>query len=142
VTGVCSGRNGELVQSLGADTVIDYTAGDYRREAGCFDVIFDVTSYETPARCAGMLKDDGHFISTGGTARAIFTALLTSRKSASQILVESYTQDLQALNDLWDVGQLRSVIDSGFPLERAQQAYERSRSGRARGKIMIEIGQA
>ena len=139
VTAVCSSRNLELVESLGADHLIDYTAGDYRKSSGQFDVVFDVTSYETPRSCAALLKDDGHFISTMGNGRAVRSTLLARRHKASLVVVESYTRDLQTLADWLENGEIHSVIDSRFDLADAEQAYERSRSGRARGKIVIEI---
>lgn len=141
VTAVCSTRNLELVKELGADETIDYTAGDYRNSAGPFDLVFDVTSYETPSSCARLLKPDGHFISTMGNARAVVTTLLARKQKASLITVESYTRDLNTLAAWMVTGRLRSVIDSRFTLAESQQAYDRSRTGRARGKIVIQVAQ-
>jgi len=139
VTGVCSTRNVELVESLGADEIIDYTAGDYRQSAGPFDLVFDVTSHETPSSCSAMRKPGGHFISTMGNGRATASTLLARGQNAALIRVESYTRDLATIAEWMDAGQLRSIIDSCYPLAQAQQAYDRSRSGRARGKIVIDM---
>ncbi|WP_353219571.1 NAD(P)-dependent alcohol dehydrogenase [Salinisphaera sp. S4-8] len=143
VTGVCSTRNIELVQSLGADAVIDYTAGDYRQPAPgqrrAFDLVFDVTAYETPASCGALLAPAGYFISTMGHARPALRTLLSRRRNASLLRVESWTADLQTIGEWMTAGAVRSVIDSRFTLAEAQQAYERSRSGRARGKIVIAV---
>lgn len=143
VTGVCSTRNIELVRSLGADAVIDYTAGDYLQaaaeHAGAFDLVFDVTSFQTPASCAALLAPDGHFVSTMGHARGMAGTLLARRRNASLIRVESWTADLETIGDWLATGAVRSVIDRTFALAETQQAYDRSRTGRARGKIVIEL---
>lgn len=139
VTGVCSARNTELVEELGADDTLDYTAGDYRSSAGPFDLVFDVTSYETPGSCRKLVKPGGHFISTMGHARGTVATFFANRKKASIVVVESYTEDLNTLADWMKTGKLRTVIDSQFPLEDAEQAYARSRTGRARGKVIITV---
>ena len=141
VVAVCSGRNAELVRQLGADDVIDYTAGDYRNGSGQFDLVFDVTSYETPASCAPLLAPSGYFVSTGGHAKSVIgTQWHRLRgKNAAAVVVESWRSDLQQLTELVESGELRPIIDSTFELANSEQAYQRSRSGRARGKIAIEI---
>lgn len=139
VTAVCSSRNIELVQSLGADEVIDYTAADYQDNAGPFDIIFDVTSYQTPSGCAQILRPRGRFISTAGNGHALKAVLLERRIRAAAIRVESHTQDLELIADWVDTAQVRSVIDSCYSLAQSQQAYERSSTRRARGKIVIEV---
>lgn len=139
VTGVCSTRNIELVRGLGADEVVDYTAGDYRQSAGKFDLVFDVTSFETPSSCAVLRTPGGYFLSTIGHSRALAGTLLARDPRASVIMVESYTRDLKTIAEWMAAGQLRSIIDSSWSLADAQKAYERSRSGRSRGKIVIEV---
>ncbi len=143
VTGVCSGKNQSLVLGLGAGSVIDYTQGDYRRETRDFDVVFDATSYETPQSCASLLQNDGFFVSTGGQATAYTgwatAKLLPGQHQAKIVMVKSNTADLDALRELIEAGKVRVVIDSEFSLGDIEQAYERSKSGRARGKIVINI---
>ena len=143
VTAVCSGRNVERVRSLGADHVLDYTAGDYL--AGCrdFDTVFDVTSYETPRSCSHALRDGGVFVTSMGNATALATGLLApitpGAARSAVVRVESYTRDLDTIREMVESGRVRPVIDSEFPLSRINEAYERSRTGRARGKIAIYI---
>lgn len=139
VTAVCSSRNAEMVHTLGADEVIDYTAGDYRHGPARFDVVFDVTSYETFGSCERLLKPEGTFISTGGNGRAVLSSVLTRGKRSQIILVESWRQDLETLAKWIDGSQVHVVLDSVFPLAQTQEAYDRSRSGRARGKIVVEV---
>jgi len=141
VTGVCSGRNADFVRELGADEVIDYTAGDYRKTAGLFDLVFDVASRETPRSCAAMMAPGAWFISTGGDARSmlgtpVYRALGTN---AASIMVESYREDLETLTALIGNGRLKPIIDSEFDLAESQQAYDRSRTGRCRGKVVIGV---
>lgn len=139
VTAVCSHRNITLVRRLGADAVLDYTAGDFRITADRFDLVFDVTSYETPNRCRDLLKASGLFVSTGGSASAVVGTLLARGSWARTVRVESYRADLETLTGMIDDGLVQVVIDSQFALSNSQQAYDRSRSGRARGKIVITV---
>lgn len=141
VTGVCSGRNSDFVRELGADAVIDYTAGDYRQSAGPFDLVFDVTSYESPLSCAAMLEPKGRFISTGGDLWSMVGTPLYRAlgKRAGTVVVESYSEDLETLADMVERGQLKPVIDSEFNLAESEQAYQRSRTGRCRGKVVIKV---
>ncbi len=141
VTGVCSTRNLDFVRELGADALIDYTQGDYRKTAGEFDIVFDVTSYETPLTCKALLGKHGHFISTGGQGASMvatpFYRLLA--KKAGTVVVESYREDLDTLAEMVEQGALTPIIDSVFPLQDSEAAYERNRSGRCRGKVVIEV---
>ena len=74
VVGVCSGKNAELVKQLGADSVIDYTQGDFTKGEDSFDVVFDATAFESLSSCTSLMKDDGVFISTAGHGKALFNA--------------------------------------------------------------------
>lgn len=148
VTGVCSERNRELVLSLGADKVIDYTREDFLSGPACYDVIFDATSFESPVSCAGILTPEGIFVSTGGYAAAylnVARARLASRMSqrsrqqARLVVVESHTRDLDTLTAWIENGSLHPVIDSRYPLADLADAYAHSMAGRARGKIVISI---
>lgn len=141
VTGVCSGANADFVRDLGADAVIDYTAGDYRHSAGEYDLVFDVTSYETPQTCAALIGPEGWFISTGGQGMSMLATPLyrLAGKNADSVVVESWTKDLDTLSGMVARGELKPVIDSQFDLADAEAAYERNRSGRCRGKVVINI---
>ncbi len=139
VTAVCSSRNIELVSSLGADVVIDYTAVDFKQEAGQFDMVFDVTSFETPGSCKSLMKENAHFISTMGHMRANLATRFANKERASIVTVESWRDDLDTLTAWTEAGQLKPIIDSTYPLEQSKEAYLASQSGRARGKIVIEV---
>lgn len=143
VTAVCSGRNTELVKSLGADHLIDYTKEEFQNRDESFDMVFDVTSYETPQSCASLLRDGGVFITTMGYLKPIvFTGLSKlslGGKKAKIVMVESYTNHLDAIRTMIEAGDVKPIIDSEFALTEIDQAYERSKSGRARGKIAINV---
>ncbi|WP_269620113.1 NAD(P)-dependent alcohol dehydrogenase [Zhongshania sp. BJYM1] len=143
VTGVCSGKNIELVTSLGADKVIDYTQGDFKSEKNNFDLVFDATAYESLTTCASLMADDGLFVSTAGHGKALFNAyrphLFMGDKSAKPVWVESYTSDLEILKDFIESGAVTPVIDSVHQLANIEDAYIRSKTGRSRGKVVIQI---
>ena len=145
ITGVCSSRNTDLVKSLGADAVIDYTAGDYRKNRDNFDMVFDVTAYETPHGCKSLLKKGGIFVTTSGHPGALLgnlrARLTPGGPKSTGVWVESYTRDLDTLREMIESGKVKTVLDSEFPLEKINDAYERSKSGRARGKIAIVIAE-
>lgn len=139
VTAVCSTRNIELVSSLGADAVIDYTVGDFKQNTGPFDMVFDVTSFETPGSCKSLMKDGGHFISTMGHMKANIATRFANQERASIVTVESWRDDLDTLTAWTESGQLKPIIDSTYQLDQTGEAYKASQSGRARGKIVIEV---
>ena len=140
VTGVCSTRNLDFVRELGADALIDYTQGDYRKTAGEFDIVFDVTSYETPLTCKALLGKQGHFISTGGQGASMFATPLYRAlgKKAGTVVVESYRQDLDTLRH-GGTGGTEAHHRRVYPLADSEAAYERNRSGRCRGKVVIQV---
>lgn len=140
VTGVCSGRNVELVRGLGAHAVIDYTQQDAFAGAGPFDVVLDCVGADA-ARWLPLLVDGGRYASTlpspGLFARGAFNALAS--KKALPVLLKPNASDLAALDSLYADGKLRVVVDSRFPLERLADAWTRSMSGRAAGKIVVDV---
>ncbi|MGB4342460.1 MAG: NAD(P)-dependent alcohol dehydrogenase [Moraxellaceae bacterium] len=145
VTGVCSGKNIELVKSLGADATIDYTEGDYRKQKNKFDVIFDATAYESLGSCATLMVDEGIFVSTVGHGKALVNAyrpyLAYGKKTAKPVWVESYTKDLETIKNHIEAGSVKVIIDSVHSLENINDAYKQSKSGRSRGKVVINIKQ-
>ena len=143
VTGVCSGRNVELVKSLGAEEVIDYTTEDYLHRDADFDMVFDVTSCESLSSCSSLMKEDGVFVSTGGNARSILGRVMARFRSGDQksrlVLVRSSAADLEELRALIEAGDVTPVLDRVLALEDIDEGYERSRTGRSRGKIGLVI---
>lgn len=146
VTGVCSTTNVELVKSLGADKVIDYTKEDFTQNARAYDVIFDTVGKSSFSRCRGALKQNGVFLDSGNVA-TIFPMLWTSlfsRKKA--VLKTTYTRsaaalakDLTKLKELVEAGKIKAVIDRCYPLEETAEAHRYVETGRKRGNVVITL---
>jgi NADPH:quinone reductase-like Zn-dependent oxidoreductase len=143
VTGVCSGRNVELVRSLGAHEVVDYTKRDAWQGVAPFDVIYDCVG-SSPGDWLGRLTPKGRFASClPGPGVFAHAALNPVRgRKVAPVLLKVNAADLALLDGFVARGALRVVIDSRFPLERLPEAWERSASGRAAGKIIIDVATA
>ena len=143
VTGVSSGRNTDLVTRLGADQVIDYTKEDYQYGENDFDMVFDATSYESLSSCSSLLKSDGIYVTTGGNGTAhlnlIKDKLLYRKQKSRVVIVDSIAKDLETLTGFIEKDQVKPILDGEYPMEQIHQAYLRSKTGRAVGKIVINI---
>jgi len=120
VTAVCSGRNRELVQGLGADAVIDYEAEDFTRLGPRFDVVYDAVGLSSRRACRALLRPGGVHVRNTGMPRIT-------------------REDLQHLADLADEGVLRPVIDRSFPLEQVVEAHRYVDTGRKRGNVLLTV---
>ncbi|NQX88681.1 MAG: NAD(P)-dependent alcohol dehydrogenase [Halioglobus sp.] len=145
VTAVCSYRNVDLVSSLGADHIIDYTQGDFTHKKDSFDAIFDATSYESARTCASLLKEGGVFVTTFGQSKGLYSAIISKfvpvKHKTQSVTVESYTDHLNELTELFEKGKLKTILDREVAFEDIDEAYQRSKSGRAKGKIAIKIAE-
>ena len=143
VTGVCSGKNSDLVLSLGADEVIDYTKRSFIDEEHDFDVVIDATSFESLFSCSSILKEDGIYVTTAGFAHSILTFFAAKYRPGKQrskkTWVNSNTKDLEKLRYYLESGQVVPVLDSEYSLSEISKSYARSKTGRAVGKIVINI---
>ena len=143
ITAVCSSRNIELVRSLGPDQIIDYTKEDFTKNEDSFDVIFDATSYESAKTCASLMKEGGVFVTTFGQSKGFYSAIISKllpvENKTKSVSVESYTEHLNELTELFEKGKLKTILDSEVSFEDIDEAYQRSISGRAKGKIAIKI---
>lgn len=147
VTAVCSTRNVELVKSLGADTVIDYTQEDCTEGTRRFDIIFDTVGTQSIDTCADVLNFDGHFISTlttVGNIGRVFLSRLTSlagknRRKRSTLLALPRGTDLATICNLVETGAVIPVVDKTFDLAELAQAMAYSKNGRTRGKISLKV---
>ena len=147
VTAVCSTKNVELVRSLGADTVIDYTQDDCTQGERRFDIVFDTVGTQSVDTCDGVLNFDGHFISTltsVGNIGRVFISRLTSlagknRRKLSTLLALPRATDLLNICDLIETGKVIPVVDKTFDLADLAQAMAYSKTGRTRGKISIKV---
>src|SRR5881227_558853 len=145
VTGVCSTRNVELVQSLGADHVIDYTKEDFTKSDQRYDVILDNVANRSLSECRRVLNPDGRYVLIGGGGinegrwlgpglthafKAMFLSKFVSQKMG-MMLAELNQKDLTALADLMQSGKVTPVIDKTYTLSELPQAIEYLEQGHA-----------
>ena len=142
VTAVCSSKNLELVKSLGADRVIDYTQQDFTQEPTLYDIVFDTVSKQSFTSCEKILKSHGIYIATlpsfDNILPTLWTTLLPGKK-AKLILTQARGKDLEYLKDLIEAGKIRSVIDRTYPLSELAAAHTHSETERTVGKIAIAV---
>ena len=149
VHGVCSSRNVEMVTSIGASRVWDYKKENYTEGDERYDIIIDNIGNHSPLANTRALKDDGILVMVGGAPgnwlgpftgniQTLYTAPFVSPKIES-ILARLDQADLEILADLMATGKMRSVIDRRFTLDQVPEAIAYSESGRARGKIIVNV---
>jgi NADPH:quinone reductase-like Zn-dependent oxidoreductase len=120
VTGVCSTANIELVRSLGAGQVIDYTREDFTKNSQTFNAVFDAVGKISASQCKSLLKENGSYLSIR----------MTTRES---------TENLMTLKELAEAGKLRAVIDRCYPLEQVAEAHRYVETGRKKGNVIILV---
>lgn len=146
VTAVCSSRNVELVRSLGADEIIDYTKASYTDRAGDlgkYDIVFDAVGATSPAACRRVLARGGRFIPVVIVAKTIAQALWYSLSGKMKVILgiaSEVPQDLAYFREMIEAGAYRSVIEHRFPLERIREAHEVVDGGHKQGNVVITIG--
>jgi NADPH:quinone reductase-like Zn-dependent oxidoreductase len=141
VTGVCSGRNAELVRSLGADKVIDYTRENFTENGERYDIVFDTVGRSSFSASRGSLTGKGRYIATTGLHNyflAAWTALRGGPRVVSGMSVEKNAA-LGFLRDLLDAGRLRIVIDRRYPLEQIADAHRYVETGHKSGNVVIAV---
>ena len=153
VTGVCSTRNVDMVRSVGADHVIDYTETDYARTGEQYDMILDTVGNRSMRDNRRALVNEGRYVMVGVPKkgnwiapllyplRALVLSLLSSQTMTP--MLANYTQDdLLILAGLLESGALKPVIDQRFPLGETAAALQRQADGHARGKTIITVIEA
>lgn len=146
VTGVCSTRNVELVRSLGADHVVDYTAEDFTRGQRRYDLILDNAGNRSFADLRRVLTSQGVIIPNsghGGMSYVIkaFALAPFMRQQGKMFLASSNHQDLTTLKQWIEAGQVRPVIDRVYPFAETPDALAYIGAGHARGKVVITVTQ-
>ena len=149
VTGVTSTGNVEMIRSLGADEVIDYTREDFTRRGQRYDVILDIGAKRPLLKLRRGLAPDGTLVLVGGSrgnwigpiARAL-GALVMSRfanQTLRPFMSDVNTDDLLTLKELIETGKVRPVIDRAYPLSETAEAVRYLETGQARGKVVITV---
>jgi NADPH:quinone reductase-like Zn-dependent oxidoreductase len=141
VTAVCSERNRDLVQGLGADVVIDYNAVDLTSLAERFDTFFDVFGNYSFDRVEHLLSPAGTYVHTIPSGRIVkdFLRTLPRRKRAKLVIVKSRRSQLDWMRDQIDSGRLRAVVDRSFALKTVADAHRYLETKRARGKVVLHV---
>lgn len=148
VTAVCSGRNADLVRSLGADHVIDYTQEDFTQRGERFDIMLDNMGNQPLAACRGILNPKGRCVIIGGPkqiSRILVRALAAMVMSwfvsqkMGMMIAKVTTEDLSLLADFMQSGKVRSVIDRCYPLRDTPDAFRYMEEEHARGKVVISV---
>jgi NADPH:quinone reductase-like Zn-dependent oxidoreductase len=150
VTGVCSTRNVEMVRSLGADHVIDYTQEDFTQSGQKYDLIFQLAGTRSPSDCRRALTPKGTLVLSSGESdgrwigpvdriiKAVALSPFVSQKLGS-FLAKPNEEDLQFLKELIEAGKVKPVIDRRYPLSEAPEAIRYLEEGHARGKVVITV---
>jgi NADPH:quinone reductase-like Zn-dependent oxidoreductase len=138
VTGVCSSVNMDLVKSLGADHVIDYTQEDYTNNAEKYDIIFDTVYKTTFSTCKSILVARGYYLTVGPVALGLFHLMVTGKKVIGGDTIQNKEQ-LDFLKGLYEMGQLKPVIDRCYPLEQTAEAHRYVDQGHKKGNVVINL---
>jgi NADPH:quinone reductase-like Zn-dependent oxidoreductase len=150
VTGVCSARNVDMVRSIGADRVIDYTREDFTKSGQCYDVFFDCIGQHSLSVCRRVLNPRGIYVGAGGPsdrwmigpiARLIKSLAMSTFGSQrlSGVLAKANKEDLTILREFIQAGKVTPVIDRRYPLSEVPEAIRYLEEGHARGKVVITL---
>ncbi|NIS81992.1 MAG: zinc-binding dehydrogenase [Anaerolineales bacterium] len=142
VTGVCSTANLEMVKSIGADHVIDYTKEDFTERVDEYDIIFDAVRKNTFANCKNALTSKGIYVTTEFGPGIMLQMKMNSNPNRKRMvgwLGKTDPADLIFLTGLIEAGKIRPVIDRTYPLEEIADAHRYVEKGHAKGKVIIKI---
>ena len=143
VTAVCDTRNVEIVGSLGAGQVIDYTREDFTKNGRSYDVIFDAVGKLPFGRCRAALRPGGIYLATDhlhNLALALWTSRIGSKKVVFPIPPRYTKPDVVFLKGLMEAGQYRAVIDRSYPLEDVVEAARYVETGQKTGNVVLTVG--
>lgn len=145
VTGVCSTSNVELVRSLGADRVIDYTEEHFADEGSAYDIIFDTVGKSPFKACVECLTPNGFYLRAVHfnplpVVRGLWINLTSGKKVIGGTMKEN-AEDLRYLKEMIEGGKLRSIIDRSYPLEQAAEAHRYVEQGHKKGNVVLTVRQ-
>ena len=143
VTGVCSTVNLDLVKSLGADKVIDYTKNDFTKFSMTYDIVFDTVGKSPFSGCLESLKPNGIYLRAvhmdlSSILRGLWVSMTSSKKVIGGVAVGG-KEDLVFLKELIEEGKMKSVIDRRYRLEQAAEAHRYVEQGHKKGSVVITV---
>ena len=142
VTGVCSGSNAEMVKSLGADNVIDYTKEDFTKNGETYDMIFDTVGKIHFSDCKNSLTKNGRFLmAVAGIPQylqVLWTKLFGSKKAISGV-AQNTKKDLSFIKNLIEAGKIKTIVDKTYTLEQIAEAHNYVEKGHKRGNVVIKV---
>jgi len=145
VTGVCSTRNLDMVRSIGADHVIDYTKEDFIKSGQLYDLILATAGYRSILDYNRALNPNGIYIMTGGFSAQVFQAMLGpllsmgGAKKMANLAMKPNQKDLVFIKELIEAGKVKPIIDKNYPLSEVAEALSYYGKGHARGIVVITI---
>jgi NADPH:quinone reductase-like Zn-dependent oxidoreductase len=146
VTGVCSTRNIDILQSLGADDVIDYSKEDFTKKTKTFDLIVGVNGHHSISDYKRLLNPNGTFVHVGGSGSQMFQAMalgpwisLTEKKKVGTFLQRANQKDLILMKELIEDGKVKPVIDRCYKLDEVNEAFSYFAEGHAQGKVVLSV---
>ena len=143
VTGVCSTRNLDMVRSIGADHVIDYTQDEFTQSEGRYDLIFDAVRKRSFSDIKRVLNPQGIYVTTAFSPALLlqqqWISMTGSQKMVPMFPKRLVTKDLQDLKELLEAGKIKPVIDRRYTLSEVPEALRYYGKGHARGKIVITM---
>lgn len=150
VTAVCSGRNEELVRSVGADHVVDYTAQDFLDTDVRYDAVIDTVMTHSPRKVTGIMSDGGRYALVGALEmgnwigpiamwlRPMFASIGRSQQLGVTMATEPRS-DLELLAGMAERGEIRTIVDRTYPLDETGMALAHVEDGHARGKVIVDV---
>ncbi len=148
VTGVCSTANIELVKSLGADRVVDYTIDDFTVQGKTYDIVFDTVAKSSFAKVKQSLTSRGIYLVTAPSVATLFRMFWTLVFSGKRAVMaatglrsaKDQAADMEILKGLFEVGALRTIIDRTYPFEQITTAYAYVEKGHKTGNVVVSVG--
>ena len=139
VTGVCSTRNVDMVRSIGADRVIDYSEEDFTQPGGRYDVILDAVGNRSLSDCKRALDANGIYVAVAGSPLRSLWMSMTGGKKMMSLSTQPSQEDVGFMKELLETKKVTPVIDRRYPLSEVAEALRYLEEGHAQGKVVITV---
>ena len=141
ITAVCRGEHSELIRSLGADKVIDYTKEDFTKDTERYDLVLDAVGKSSFFKCKPLLKKKGIYMSSGG-AENLFFVFFTPLLGGKKVVFKSFKRikpGLDFIKVMIERGSFRPVIDRNYPIDKIAEAFTYVATGQKKGNVIITM---